>query len=120
MQLRFSLRSVVIFIALASVALWSIPLAMEWYKWRLVRGVVSDTMDQIAASPDKPAVYTGVAWHSQYCLANVEVNWNSTTQSGTLATSTPRSDAVFVEMPGKVHMWAGSADEVMTLIRDND
>jgi hypothetical protein len=77
-------------------------------------------MDQIAASPDKPAIYTGVAWQSVYVLANVEIKWDSLTDSGTLLSSTPRSDAIFLEMPGKVHTWVHSPDEVVRLLRKND
>ena len=62
----------------------------------------------------------GVAWRSEYVLANVEVKWDPLTGSGTQTSSTPRSDAVFVEMPGKVHTWARSPDEVMQLLRQKD
>ena len=119
-NLRFGLRTLLLLVSLFAFALWAIPAALEWYKWRLIRGVVTDTMTQIAASPDKPAVYTGVAWNSQYCLANVEVTWNTTTDSGTLTSSTPRTDAVFVEIPGKIHCWARSPSEVIQLLRQND
>jgi hypothetical protein len=107
-------------VALVGVALWAIPAATEWIKWRMIRAVVVDTMAKIADSPEKPAVYYGVAWRSEYCLANVEVKWDPLTGSGSQTTSTPRSDAVFVEMPGKVHTWARSLDEVMQLLRQND
>jgi hypothetical protein len=102
------------------IALWAVPTAMEWYKWRRIRSVVIDTMNEIAASPDKPAVYTGVAWHSTYCLANVEIKWDPLTDSGIQISSTPRSDAVFVELPDKVHTWANSPNEVMQLLRQYD
>jgi hypothetical protein len=120
MRFRFGLRTLAIAVAVVCIALWAIPLALEWSKWRLIRGVVIDTMEQIAASPDKPAIYMGVAWHSEYVLANVEINWNSSTLSGHKVTSTPRSDAIFLEMPGKVHTWVHSPDEVMKLLREND
>jgi hypothetical protein len=120
MRFRFGLRSFAIFVATICIALWAVPAAFEWYKWRLVRAVVIDTMNQIAASPGKPAVYTGVAWNSQYCLANVEIKWDSLTDSGKQLSSTPRTDAVFVEIPGKVHTWAHSPNEVMQLLRQND
>ena len=120
MRFRFGLQTFAIFVAVICVALWAVPAAMEWYKWRLIRGVVIDTMSQIAASPGKPAMYMGVAWRSEYCLANVEVKWDSLTQSGALVSSTPRTDAVFVEIPGKVHTWAQTPDEVVQLLRQND
>jgi hypothetical protein len=120
MRFRFGLRTVALLVAVVCIALWSIPVVMEWYKWRLIRGVVNDTIDKIAASPGKPTIYTGVAWHSQYCLANVEVKWDPVTDSGTQMSSIPRNDAVFVEMPSKVHTWAHSSNEVMQLLRDND
>jgi hypothetical protein len=120
MKFRFGLRTFAILIAVICIALWAVPAAMEWYKWRLIRAVVIDTMNQIAATPDKTVVYTGVAWHSRYCLANVEIKWDRLTDSGTLLSSSPRSDAVFVEIPGKVHTWAHSPDEVMQLLRQND
>jgi hypothetical protein len=119
-KFRFGLRSLAVLVTTVCIALWAVPAGLEWYKWRLIRAVVIDTMDQIAASPGKPAMYMGVAWHSQYCLANVEVKWDSISQSGTLVSTTPRNDAVFVEMPGKVHTWAHSPDEVMELLREND
>jgi hypothetical protein len=119
-RLRFSLRTLAIFVALVCVALWAIPTAIEWSKWRLVRGVVVDTIDQIAASPNKPAIYMGIAWHSTYVLANVEIDWNLSTNSGSAPKTNPRSDAIFVEMPGKVHTWVHSPDEVMQLLREND
>jgi hypothetical protein len=72
----------------------------------MVRAVVLNTMAEIAASPGKPAVYSGVAWQRQYCLANVEVQWDPMSDSGNLISSSPRSDAVFVEVPGRVHTWA--------------
>jgi hypothetical protein len=100
--------------------MWLIPVAIEWGKWRLLRAVVNDTIDQIAASPDKPTSYMGWAWHSTYVLANFETDWDPVTNSGTPPKSKPRSDAIFVEMPGKVHTWAHSPDEVMQLIRQND
>jgi hypothetical protein len=77
-------------------------------------------MSEIAASPGKPKIYMGVAWHSKYCLANIEVKWDPLTDTGTQISSTPRSDAVFVEMPGKVHTWANSPSEVLQLLRQND
>ena len=120
MRFRFGLRTVAVLVAVICIALWSIPAFMEWGKWRLVRGVVYDTLDKIAASPEKPTVYTGVGWHSQYCLSNVEIKWDLKTNSGTLISSIPRSDAVFVEIPSKVHTWAHSPTEVMQLIREND
>jgi hypothetical protein len=87
----------------------------------MVRAVVVDTMATIAAAPPgQPAVYSGVAWRRQYCLANVEVNWDPVTDSGSQLSTVPRSDAVFVEVPGKVHTWARSADEVMQLLRQHD
>jgi hypothetical protein len=120
MRIRFGLRTLLVFVSLVCVALWFVPVAVEWCKWQMIRGVVVDTMAAIAASPDKPAVYAGVAWRRQYCLANVEMQWDPVTDSGTQISSTPRSDAVFVEVPGKVHTWATSADEVMQLLRQND
>jgi len=105
---------------LVCIALWTVPLAIEWGKWRLIRSVVIDTMDQIAASPTKPAIYMGFAWRSEYVLANVEINWDTSTNSGHTVSSTPRSDAVFLEIPGKVHTWVHSPDEVMQLLRQND
>src|SRR5262245_45034150 len=113
MRFRFGLRSLAIVVAVVCVALWAVPVALEWCKWRLVRGVVDSTINDIAASPDKPAIYMGVAWHSTYVLANVEINWNLSTNSGSPITSSPRSDAIFVEMPGKVHRWVQSPNEVM-------
>jgi hypothetical protein len=107
-------------VTLVGVALWAIPVATEWVKWRMLRAVVIDTLANIAASPGKPAIYYGVAWRSEYCLANVEVKWDPMTGSGTQTSFTPRSDAVFVEIPGKVHTWARSPDEVMQLLRQND
>ena len=95
MRFRFGLRTVALLVAVICIALWSIPVVMEWYKWRLIRGVVDDTLDKVAASPGKPTVYTGVVWHSQYCLANVEVKWDPVTDSGTHMSSIPRNDAVF-------------------------
>jgi hypothetical protein len=109
-----------VFVSLVCVALWAFPAATQWCKWRMVRAVVVDTMAEIAASPGKPAVYAGVAGRRQYCLANVEVQWDPVTDSGNLVSSIPRSDAVFVEVPGRVHTWARSADEVMQLLRQND
>ena len=120
MRFRFGLRSLALLVAAVCIALWSIPALMEWGKWRLVRGVVHDTIDKIAASPEKPAIYKGVAWHSPYCLANVEIKWDPKTDSGTQMSSIPRSDAVFVEVPNKVHTWVHSPDEAMQLIREND
>ena len=120
MRFRFGLRTLAVLVATVCIALWAVPVALEWCKWRLVRGVVIDTMNDIAASPGKPAVYMGVAWHSTYVLANVEIDWNLSTNSGNPITSNPRSDAIFVEMPGKVHRWAQSPNEVMQLIRQND
>jgi hypothetical protein len=119
-RFRFTLRTLLLLTGIIAFALWAVPASIEWYKWRLIRAVVIDTMDQIAASPGKPSIYMGVAWHSVYCLANVEVKWDLSTNSGTQVSSTPRNDAVFVEMPGKVHQWAHTPDEVMQLIRDND
>jgi hypothetical protein len=110
----------VLVVTLVCIALWAVPAATEWIKWRMIRAVVIDTMTDIAASPGKPAIYYGVAWHSEYCLANVEVQWDPLSGSGTQTSSTPRSDAVFVEMPGKVHAWAHSPDEVVQLLRQND
>jgi hypothetical protein len=107
-------------VAIFCLALWAVPTAIEWGKWRLVRAVVIDTMDAIAASPEKPAVYTGIAWNSQYCLANVEVKWDPVSDTGAQVSSTPRTDAVFVEIPGKVHTWARSPNEVMQLLREHD
>jgi hypothetical protein len=83
----------------------------------MIRASVISTMSAIAASPGKPAVYLGVAKQNQYCLANVEVKWNLLTDSGAQLTATPRSDAVFVEVPDKVHTWARSPNEVMQLLR---
>jgi hypothetical protein len=120
MRIRFGLRTMLLFVSLVCVALWLVPVAIEWGKWQMVRAVVVDTMAAIAASPEKPAVYAGVAWQRQYCLANVEVQWDPVTDSGQQISSIPRSDAVFVEVPGKVHKWARSADEVMQLLREND
>jgi hypothetical protein len=120
MRIRFGLRTLLLFVTLVCIALWAVPVAIEWCKWRLVRAVVVDTMADIAASPGKPAVYMGVAWRRTYCLANVEVQWDPLTNSGNLVSFAPRSDAVFVEVPGKVHTWVHSADEVMQLLRHND
>jgi hypothetical protein len=120
MKIRFGLRTLALMIALVCIALWLVPAAVEWGKWRLIRAVVVDTMDAIAASPEKPAVYMGMAWDSQYCLANVEVKWDPMTGTGSQVSSTPRNDAVFVEMPGKVHTWVQSPNEVMRLLREND
>ena len=83
MRFRFGLRTLALLVAAVCIALWSIPVVTEWYKWRLIRGVVEDTIDKIAASPGKPTVYSKLAWHSQYCLANVEVKWDQVTDSGT-------------------------------------
>ena len=74
-------------------------------------------MTRIAASQGKPAVYSGFAKTQQYCLANVEVKWDVVTDSGTQLSVTPRIDAVFVEVPKKVHSWAHSPDEVIQLLR---
>ena len=121
MRFRFGLLSLAVLVAVVCVALWAVPVATEWYKWRHVQSVVIDTIDQIAASPGKPAVFKGFTWRTTYfVLANVEVKWDPLTDSGTPITSTPRSDAIFVEMPGKVHTWAKSPSEVMQLIRQND
>jgi hypothetical protein len=108
-----------VLVAVVCIALWVLPLVLEWGKWRLLQTVVNDTITEIAASPDKPAIYMGVAWHSTYVLANVEIKWNLSTNSGSPITSSPRSGAIFVEMPGKVHTWA-QPSEVMQLIRQND
>jgi hypothetical protein len=119
-KFRFGLRSLAVLVAVVCVALWAVPIAIEWSKWQLIRRVVEDTISQIKASPGKPAVYMGVAWHSTYVLANVEMDWDLTTNSGTPPLSPPRSDAIFVEMPGKVHTWAHSPDEVLQLLKQND
>ena len=119
-RFRFGLRSLAVLVAVVCIALWAVPVALEWGKWRLLRKVVDDTLSEIAASPDKPAIYMGVAWHSTYVLANVEIDWDLSTNSGHPITSSRRSDAIFVEMPGKVHRWAHSPGEVMQLIRQND
>jgi hypothetical protein len=120
MRFRFGLRSLAVLVTTVCIALWAVPAAIEWYEWRLIRAVVVDTMAQVAASPHKPTMYTGFARHSQYCLANVEVEWNSLSSSGALITEKPRSDAIFVEMPGKVRAWVHSPDEAMRLLREND
>ena len=120
MRIRFGLRTLLVFVSLVCVGLWLVPAAVEWCKWQMVRAVVVDTMAAIAASPGKPAIYSGVAWQRQYCLGNVEVQWDPVTDSGNQLSSVPRSDAVFVEVPGRVHTWAHSADEVMRLLREND
>ena len=121
MRIRFGLRTLLLFVSVICVALWLVPAAVEWCKWQLVRGVVVETMAAIAASPPgKPAVYSGVAWQRQYCLANVEVTWDPVTDSGSQISTHPRSDAVFVEVPGRVHTWARNADEVMQLLRQHD
>jgi hypothetical protein len=119
-RFRFGLRSLAVVVAVVCVALWAVPVAIEWTKWRLLQTVVNDTISAIAASPEKPAIYMGVAWHSTYVLANVEIKWNLSTNSGAPITSTPRSGAIFVEMPGKVHTWVKSPNEVMQLLREND
>jgi|1186.fasta_scaffold435594_2 hypothetical protein len=118
-RFRFGLRSLALLVAVVCVALWAVPAALEWGKWRLLQKVVNDTISEIAASPEKPTIYMGVAWHSTYVLANVEIKWNLSTNSGSPITSKPRSGAIFVEMPGKVHTWA-QPSEVMQLIRQND
>jgi hypothetical protein len=120
MRIRFRLRTLLLCVTLICVALWAIPVAIEWCQWRMIRAVVIDTMAEIAASPGRPAIYVGVAGHRQYCLANVEVQWDPLTESGTQTSSTPRSDAVFVEIPGKVHTWARSSNDVMQLLRQSD
>ena len=120
MRIRFGLRTLLVFVTLVCIALWAIPIATEWCKWRMVRAVVVDTMAQIAASPGKPAIYSGFAWRRQYCLANVEVQWDPLSDSGNQISSIPRNDAVFVEVPGRVHTWARSADDVVQLLREND
>ena len=117
MKVRFSLRTLAVVVTAVCFALWAIPVAKEWAVWRLIRASVTDTMSKIAASPDKPAVYSGVAIKNQYCLANVEIQWDELTDSGTQLSTTPRSDAVFVEVPNKVHRWVQSADEVIELLR---
>jgi hypothetical protein len=117
MRFRFSLRTLVALVTVVCIALWAVPVAMEWAEWRLIRASVTDTMSRIAASPEKPAVYNGFAKSDQYCLANVEVKWDLVTDSGTQLSFTPRSDAVFVEIPDKVHTWAHSPNEVMQLLR---
>jgi hypothetical protein len=117
MRIRFGLRTLAALITLACIALWAVPAAKEWAEWRLIRASVTDTMSKIAASPGKPAVYAGVAKKEQYCLANVEVKWDVLTDSGTQLSFTPRSDAVFLEVPDKVHSWAHSPDEVIQLLR---
>jgi hypothetical protein len=109
-----------VIVAIVCIALWAVPAVMEWFKWRALRAVVDDTMSQIAASPGKPAVYVGTAWHSKYCLANVEIKWDPLTDSGTQMSTTPRNGEVFVEVPGKVHTWTRSLNEVMQLLRQND
>jgi hypothetical protein len=120
-RFRFGLRTLAVLVALVCIALWAVPAAMEWYKWRHVRAVVTDTMNEIAASPGKFDCYKGFVWHTPYyVLANVEIKWDPLTDSGTQMTSIPRSDAIFVEMPGKVHTWAQSPSEVVQLIRQND
>src|SRR5262245_32307705 len=113
MRFRFGLRSLATAVAVVCFALWAVPAGLEWCKWRLIRAVVVDTMEQITASPEKPAVYMGFAWHSAYVLANVEIKWDPVTNSGSPPLSAPRSDAIFVEMPGKVHTWVHSPNEVM-------
>ena len=121
MRIRFGLRTLLVFVSLVCLALWLVPAAIEWCQWQMVRSAVVDTMAAIAASPPgKPAVYSGVAWRRQYCLANVEVHWDPATDSGRQISAVPRSDAVFVEVPGRVHAWARSADEVMELLRESD
>jgi hypothetical protein len=120
MRFRFGLRSLAVIVAAICIALWAVPATWDWCKWQLLRAVVVDTISQIAASPDKPAVYYGVAWHSEYCLANVEVKWDTSTGTAIPLSSTPRSGAIFVDMPGKVHTWANSSNEVMRLLRQND
>jgi hypothetical protein len=64
--------------------------------------------------------YIGFASKREYCLANVEVKWDPMTNSGSQVSSTPRTDAVFVEVPGKVHSWARSSSEIMQLLKQND
>jgi hypothetical protein len=117
MRVRFGLRTLAVLVAVLCVALWAIPVIKEWAQWQLIRSSVLDTMSKIAASPDKPAVFAGLAIKNQYCLANVEIKWDTVTDSGNQVTFTPRRDAVFVEVPDKVHGWVRSADEVIELLQ---
>jgi hypothetical protein len=117
MRFRFGLRTLAALVTVACIALWAVPAAKRWTEWRLIRASVTDTMSRIAASPGKPAIYAGFAIKDHYCLANVEVKWDVLTDSGTQLSFTPRSDAVFVEVPDKVHSWAQSPDEVIQLLR---
>jgi hypothetical protein len=117
MRFRFGLRTLLALVTLTCIAFWAVPAAKKWAEWRLIRASVADTMSNIAASPKKPAVYAGFSIKDQYCLANVEVKWDVLTDSGTLLSFTPRRDAVFVEVPDKVHCWAHSLDEVIRLLR---
>ena len=117
MRVRFGLRTMAAVVAAFCLALWAVPEVIEWARWRMIRASVTDTMSKIAASPDKPAVYTGVAIKNQYCLANVELEWDTVTDSGTQISITPRGDAVFVEVPDNVNGWVQSVDEAMELLR---
>jgi hypothetical protein len=117
MRVRFGLRTLAALVTAVCIALWAVPAVKKWAEWRLIRASVTDTMSKIAASPEKPAVYSGWAIKNHYCLANVEVKWDVSTDSGTQLSFTPRSDAVFVEVPHKVHDWVHSADEVIELLR---
>jgi methionine-rich copper-binding protein CopC len=117
MKVRFGLRTLAAVVAAICLALWAVPVVMEWAHWRLIRASVADTMAKIAASPDKPTVYTGITIRNQYCLANIEVEWDTLTNSGTQISLTPRGDAVFVEVPDKINGWVQSADEAIDLLR---
>jgi hypothetical protein len=120
MRFRFGLRTLAALVTVTCIVLWAVPVVKEWAEWRWIRASVTDTMSKISASSGKPAVYTGIAIKDQYCLANIEVKWDALTDSGTQISSTPRSDAVFVEVPNTVHRWAHSPDEVIQLLRRAD
>jgi hypothetical protein len=119
MRFRIGMRSLLLLMAAACVALWAIPAAMDWYHWRTVRAWVSDCVADLASSQSEPKIILGVVEQSEYCLSNLEVKWDSTTGSPMPVSFTPRRDAVYVEMPDKTGKWVSSTSEVVRFLRQD-
>ena len=97
--------------------LWAVPAAIDWYKWRAIQAEVTGIMAHITASPYKPYIFVGMTTRDEYCLANVEVKWDSKNATANPLSFVPRADAVYLAVPEKVGSWTRSPSEVIRLLR---
>ena len=116
MKIRFGLRSLALLIAVVCVALWAVPVAMDWYYWHKLREIIANNMDDLA-KPGEPSIFLGVVKDSEYYLSNHEIRWDPAANAMTELVSNRRNDAVFVTFPRKAGRWASTPDEVIQMLK---